>query len=183
MQLSRVIVAGFVVLSLMRVHADEAHHEHAADPHLQQSGQAAFAAIQEIVQRLDADPNTDWSKVNIDRLRAHLLDMNEVVMNAKSDVQDVAGGVFIKVTGSGSVLPAIQRMIPAHASMMNGYRDWRSVTELTDDGVSWTLFTSSASERTRIRGLGLFGLLTLGAHHAPHHWAMAKGEMVHGREK
>jgi hypothetical protein len=79
-------------------------------------------------------------------------------------------------------LAAIQRMIPAHASMMNGYRDWRSVTEPTDDGVSWTLFTSSASERTRIRGLGLFGLLTLGAHHAPHHWAMAKGEMVHGQK-
>ena len=28
-------------------------------------GQAAFAAIQEIVALLDADPSTDWSKVNI----------------------------------------------------------------------------------------------------------------------
>jgi len=177
------LVRALIVLSFVvpvSLSADEPHHGHVADPHLQQSGQAAFGAIQEIVQRLEADPNTDWSKVNIDRLHAHLLDMNEVVMSAHSDVQDVEGGVRIKVTGDGATLASIQRMIPAHASMMNGYRDWRSVTEPIEDGVAWTLFTSSQSERTRIHGLGLFGLLTLGSHHAPHHWAMAKGEMVHG---
>lgn len=175
----RAVVIALSFAMPVSVQADD-HHEHLAAPHLQQSGQAAFAAIQEIVQRLDADPNTDWSKVNIDRLRAHLLDMNEVVMNAIADVEDVEGGVRIKVTGTGRALPAIQRMIPAHAAMMNGYRDWRSVTEPIADGISWTLFTSSQSERARIHGLGLFGLLTLGSHHAPHHWAMAKGEMVHG---
>ena len=35
-------------------------------------GQDAFAAIQEIVEILAADPKTDWSKVNIDALRQHL---------------------------------------------------------------------------------------------------------------
>jgi hypothetical protein len=28
----------------------------------------------------------------------------------------------------------------------------------------------------RLRGLGFIGLLTAGAHHGPHHLAMAKGE-------
>ena len=32
-------------------------------------GQDAFGTIQEIVQILEADPNTDWSKVNIAALR------------------------------------------------------------------------------------------------------------------
>ena len=41
-------------------------------------GQDAFGTIQEIVQILEADPNTDWSKVNIAALREHLIDMNEV---------------------------------------------------------------------------------------------------------
>src|SRR5437763_2768602 len=37
-------------------------------------GQAAFGAISEIVRLLKADPNTDWSKVNIEALRQHLID-------------------------------------------------------------------------------------------------------------
>jgi hypothetical protein len=32
----------------------------------------------------------------------------------------------------------------------------------------------------RIRGLGFIGLLVQGAHHQPHHLAMAKGEKMPG---
>jgi hypothetical protein len=32
----------------------------------------------------------------------------------------------------------------------------------------------------RIRGLGFAGLITEGAHHQPHHLAMAKGEALNG---
>src|SRR5437764_5713379 len=35
-------------------------------------GQAAFGAIQEVVELLEADPTTDWAKVNIAALREHL---------------------------------------------------------------------------------------------------------------
>ena len=38
-------------------------------------GQDAFGAIQETVSLLEADPATDWSKVNIAALREHLIDM------------------------------------------------------------------------------------------------------------
>ena len=48
-------------------------------------GQDAFGAIQEVVQILDADPTTDWSKVNISALREHLIDMNEVTLHAAAD--------------------------------------------------------------------------------------------------
>ena len=41
-------------------------------------GQEAFGTIQEIVRMLEADPATDWSKVNIGALREHLIDMDEV---------------------------------------------------------------------------------------------------------
>src|SRR5665213_2414926 len=43
-----------------------------------QPGQSAFAAIQEIVAILEADPKTDWSRVNIEALRQHLIDMDNV---------------------------------------------------------------------------------------------------------
>src|SRR5438270_319404 len=39
-------------------------------------GQSAFAAIQEIVQILEGDSRTDWTKVNIEALRQHLIDMS-----------------------------------------------------------------------------------------------------------
>ena len=182
MQFMRLLVICVGLIALVSARADDVHHAHSPDPTLVQSGQAAFAAIQEIVARLDADPGTDWSKVDIDRLRNHLIDMDEVVMHADSTVQDVDGGVRIIVTGSGRTLAAIQHMIPAHAAMMNEYRGWRTTTEPIDSGVAWTIFSTSQSERVRIRGLGLFGLLTLGSHHGPHHLAMAKGESLHGHQ-
>ena len=44
--------------------------------------QEVFGTIQEVVRILDADPTTDWSKVNIAALREHLIDMNEVTLRA-----------------------------------------------------------------------------------------------------
>ena len=48
-----------------------------------QGGHAAFAAISEIVAMLQADASTDWSKVNIERLRLHLVDMDLVTLRSR----------------------------------------------------------------------------------------------------
>ena len=48
-------------------------------------GQDAFGAIAEVVRLLDADPETDWSKVDLERLRQHLIDMNEVVLRSDGE--------------------------------------------------------------------------------------------------
>jgi hypothetical protein len=77
-------------------------------------GQDAFGTVQEIVRILDADPNTDWSKVNIEALRQHLIDMNEVTLNAKAVATPVDGGTRYEVSGEGRTLEAIKRMVPAH---------------------------------------------------------------------
>lgn len=165
-------------------HAHQGHQDHhqghhaPANAQLQQPGQAAFGALSEVVALLQADPNTDWSKVDITRLRDHLVDMDEVVMRAASRLDASESEIRVTYTGEGRTLDAIRRMIPAHAKMMHGYRDWKSSSETTKDGVVWILSTSSAEERTRIRGLGAFGLLTLGFHHGPHHLAMARGVPV-----
>jgi len=157
-------------------HADAHADAHAAG--LTQPGQAAFAALQEAVALLEADPATDWSKVNITSLRDHLVDMDEVVMHADAAIDDTADGVRVSFTGAGRTLAAVKRMIPAHASMMTGYHDWTSSTSATANGVVWTIVASPA-ERVRIKALGPFGLLTLGSHHAVHHLALARGLMPH----
>ena len=61
---------------------------------------------------LEADPNTDWSKVNISALREHLVDMNEVTLKAVANERKLDNGIEIAVTGEGRTLDAIKRIVP-----------------------------------------------------------------------
>jgi len=58
----------------------------------QQGGQAAFSAIGEIVARLVADPATDWTKVDVEALRQHLIDMDNVILHAEVATTEIEGG-------------------------------------------------------------------------------------------
>lgn len=142
-------------------------------------GQDAFGAIQEIVRILEADRKTDWSKVDLEALRQHLIDMNEVTLKADAAAKQIEGGVEIAVTGSGRTLAAIERMVTAHARELNELKGWNAKTEVLPNGVLLTVMSTDAKEVAHIRGLGFIGLLVAGSHHQPHHLAMAKGEMVH----
>ncbi len=142
-------------------------------------GQDAFGAIQEIVQILEAAPNTDWSKVNLEALRQHLIDMNDVTLKAHAAVKPIKGGLKIAVTGTGRTLLAIQRMIPAHARAIDGLNGWRTTTAPLADGVLLTVTSNNPKEIAHIRGLGFIGVLVSGPHHQPHHLALARGEFGH----
>ncbi len=142
-------------------------------------GQDAFGAVQEIVRILEADPNTDWSKVNLEALRQHLIDMNEVTLHADAAAAPIDGGLDIAVTGSGRTLAAIQRMVPAHAHEINGHDGWTVKADTLPNGVRLIVTAADPKEIAHIRGLGFIGILASGGHHQPHHLAMAKGEFVH----
>ncbi|HTQ34361.1 MAG TPA: hypothetical protein VMI30_09340 [Stellaceae bacterium] len=144
-------------------------------------GQDAFGALQEIVQILEADPKTDWSKVDLEALRQHLIDMNEVTLKAAASPKEIDGGLEIAITGGGRTLTAIQHMIPAWAQTMNGYRGWGAKAAPLPDGELLTVTTTDPKEVQHIRGLGFIGLLVSGSHHQPHHLMMAKGEFAHGQ--
>src|SRR5215207_8627923 len=83
-------------------------------------GQAAFGAVQEIVRMLEADPDTDWSKVNLSALREHLGDMDAVTLRASAAETPSDGGLKMAVTGGGGTLQAIQRMVPSHVQELDG---------------------------------------------------------------
>ena len=142
-------------------------------------GQDAFGAIQEVVRKLDADPKTDWSKVDLEGLRQHLIDMNEVTLTADAASKPIDGGLQMAVTGSGRTLAAIQRMVPAHAQEISGVNGWSARTEPIANGVLLVVTANDAKEMQRIRGLGFIGILVSGSHHQPHHLAIAKGESPH----
>jgi hypothetical protein len=144
-----------------------------------QPGQGAFAAIQEIVEILMADPKTDWSKVNIDALRQHLIDMNNVTLAANVKNEAIDGGMRFDVTGEGPVLDSIRRMTTAHAATMNGVDGWKFEAAQIEGGASLTVH-APAKDVDKLRGLGFLGVLTLGMHHQMHHLMIARGENPHG---
>jgi hypothetical protein len=140
-------------------------------------GQGAFGAIQEIVGLLEADPNTDWSKVNIGALREHLMDMNEVTLKAVANERKLDNGMEIAVTGEGRTLDAIRRMVPAHAREL-AKTDWSATTEDLPNGIRFTVTSTDPQQVIKIKGLGFMGIMVQGDHHHLHHLAMAKGEFA-----
>jgi hypothetical protein len=146
---------------------------------LSEPGQSAFAAIAEVVNALKADPNTDWSKVNIDALRNHLRDMDIVTIDSTTVTTEVDGGLRFDVTGAGEVTNAIRRMATAHAGMMNGSDGWVYSTEEIAGGAAMSVIVPGA-DLAKLKGLGFYGIMAAGMHHQPHHWAMATGGSPHG---
>lgn len=138
-------------------------------------GQSAFAAIAEIVEILTSDPLTDWSTVDIDALRRHLVDMNELTLNAAVETSLLPDGISFRVTGEGRTLRAITAMVPAHAAMLSAATAWQVEVETIDDGALMTVRAESPAERVKLEGLGFFGVMVTGAHHQAHHLQMARG--------
>ena len=143
-----------------------------------QPGQAAFAAIQEIVALLEADPKTDWSKVNIEALRQHLVDMDRVTLGAVVATAPSDFGVRFTVTGEGAVRDSIRRMVSAHAATMDGVGGWRFAAKVIDTGAELTLAVPPA-DLPKLKGLGFIGVMTRGMHHQEHHLMLARGGQPH----
>ncbi len=139
-------------------------------------GQAGFAAIAEVVRMLQADPDTDWSKVNINTLREHLLAMDHLVTGAMVDEQAISGGMRFNVTGKNQVLNAIQQMVPAHAGELNKMPEFTASTADIESGIALTITGKDEATIAQIKGLGFFGLMATGSHHQAHHYMMATGQ-------
>lgn len=163
---------------------DGHHMAHGNMPHAMasatptQPGQGAFAAIQEIVGILEADPHTNWSKVNIDALRQHLVDMSNVTLAANVTSEPVEGGMRFHVTGTGPVRDSIRRMVSAHARTMDGVGGWRFAASEIDSGAILTVRVPP-QDVVKLRGLGFIGVMTRGMHHQDHHLMIARGEQPH----
>ncbi|MBO8172629.1 MAG: hypothetical protein H0Z33_12170 [Bacillaceae bacterium] len=141
-------------------------------------GQAAFGAIQEIIAILENDPNTDWSQVDIPALKRHLIDMNELTLNAEVEETELENGLQMKVTGQGRTIDAIHRMVSTHVEMtLSRIEAWDINLKMLDNGAILTATSQIPDEVQHIKGLGFIGLMATGADHPLHHLMMAKGEM------
>ncbi len=156
------------------------------------AGQAAFAVIADVVRQLEADPATDWTRVDIERLRQHLIDMDEVMMRSSVRMTAVEGGARFTVRGAPKTAAAMQRMLTAHAGMLSAMPAASAMVGTAvvasvrgrADGADFTVTAAipqDARAVARIRGLGFAGLLTVGEHHAAHHLALARGDAMMAR--
>jgi hypothetical protein len=130
------------------------------------------------VEILESNPTTDWSKVNIEVLRDHLVDMSNVTLSAVVASKPVEGGLQFSVTGSGPVVGSIQRMVTAHAATMNGIDGWTFKASSAKDGAILTVLVP-ARDIAKLRALGFFGVMTRGMHHQEHHLTLARGGKPH----
>lgn len=180
LSISVMITAGFAD-ETNKVHGPSVgHHPIIAAPSVpKEPGQSAFAAIQEIVSLLKADPATDWSKVDIEALRQHLIDMNNVTLGAKAEAKLIPGGMTYTVTGNADITGSIQRMIAAHAAAMQGVEGRRFQAEMTENGANLMVQAPNEAATKKLWALGFIGILTQGVHHQEHHLRIAKGSGPH----
>ena len=163
-------------------HATGEHVAHATEEHvaLVQPGQAIFGALQEVLERLEADPATDWTRVDLDALREHLVQMDLLFREADVSRQPLPDGMRFEVRGGDDVLRAAEAIGAMHAQMLSASApSWEMRVAKRQDAVELEVRSSELAEQVRIRALGFAGLLTLGTHHADHHWAMATGRAPH----
>jgi hypothetical protein len=150
------------------------------------AGQAAFAAIQDIVKKLKADPKTDWSKVDLEGVRRHFIDMDNVFMRASVKQTNIAGGMSIDVTGDGDVAGSIRRFVTMHTIALDQEQAYNAKSTEIAGGVRLVLTMENARDAravTMLRALGFAGIMTEGEHHTAHHLALARGEGMEHHHK
>ena len=145
------------------------------------ASQDVFTVVKQVVDQLRADPNTDWEKVDIDGLREHLIDMNQLALYAKAEGENINLGIHYLITGEGRVLEAIQRMVASHAAQVTEEIGWLTKTQDRRKGVSLTVTSDDPAQIAQIRALGFMGFMVLGEHHEDHHLIMAGGASDHSQ--
>lgn len=142
-------------------------------------GNEIFGTIQEVIHKLEADPDTDWSKVNLEALRQHLLDMKAFTEEVSVVSQkNIKNGTMIQVKPETErAVGALKRLFKMHPAMLKEEKGWEMVAKQNNNGWTITVTTKNKSEVEKIRALGYIGLLAEGAHHQYHHWMIATGQM------
>ncbi len=142
-------------------------------------GNDVFGAIKEATDALMASADTEWDKVDLEALRQHLLDMKhvteEVSILSKADIDK---GVVIKIKAQPESLASLERVMSAHPAQLFSDKGWQMTVKQQADEFTLTVTTEKAEDVAKIRGLGYGGVLTIGGHHAVHHWALASGKAL-----
>ena len=154
------------------------HHQMSTDQ-LQMPGNDVFGTIQEVILKLESNPDTDWSKVNIEALRQHLLDMKAFTEEVEVISQTpVDNGIAVQVSPQTKRAgEALNRLFKMHPMMLKQEKGWDMDSQIKGEGFLITVTTPDAAEVAKVRALSYIGILAEGAHHQAHHWMIATGQI------
>ncbi|WP_022836815.1 hypothetical protein [Salisaeta longa] len=162
-------------------HPAEAQHSGGSVTPLHAPGNAIFGTVQEAIRALENDPTTDWSEVDVDALRRHLIDMHHVAMHVEIvQKRPIESGLEVHVRPThDAARAALKRVLKAHPHMLKQETGW--TMDVRRDGGVFVLRTTTdtPSDVPKIRALGYMGLLAYGGHHQRHHWHMVRGQHPH----
>ncbi|MEO1891115.1 MAG: hypothetical protein ABGX45_05455, partial [Candidatus Thioglobus sp.] len=147
---------------------------------LTESGTDPFATIQEVITALEANPDTNWEKVNIEALRLHLVEMQDMTLNIDVTQTHIDNGFKAVVAPTSSrAVKSLTRVLSAHPAQMKAETGWDMQVQNNNGVFTLTVTTDNVKDVAKIRGLGYIGVMAYGNHHQPHHWAMASGDNPH----
>ena len=147
---------------------------------LTEAGTDPFAVIQEAITLLEANPDTNWSKVNIEALRLHLVEMQDMTLNVTVEQEPIKLGFKAVITPTTNrALQSMSRVLSVHPSQMKEETGWDMVVTNNNGIFTIAVTTDQLQDVDKIRGLGYIGIMAYGNHHQQHHWAMASGENPH----
>jgi hypothetical protein len=162
-------------------HASMMGHNTVATPVvLTESGTDPFATMQEVIAALEANPDTNWEKVNIEALRLHLVEMQDMTINVTVKQQHIDNGFQAVVTPTTNrAVKSLTRVLSGHPAQMKVETGWDMQVSNNNDVFTLTVTTDKVHDVAKIRGLGYIGVMAYGNHHQPHHWAIASGKNPH----
>ena len=175
------LLAAPAALIAQNQHTAGMDHGHDNGSGLTEAGNDAFGTIQEVILFLENDPHTDWKKVNIEALRQHLTDMQDMTINIQTrETKNVPGGFRTTVTPTiPRALAALDRTLAAHPAQLEKETGWKMSVNKKDGKFIIQVTSDKPSDVDKIRGLGYVGIMAYGRHHQPHHLAIASGENPH----
>jgi hypothetical protein len=148
---------------------------------LTEAGNDIFGTIQEVILKLNNDPNTDWSKVNVEALRQHLLDMHDMVINVDViSLKAIPNGLkcIIKPT-TNRAISALKRVLQSHPAQLKHETGWSMKISVDNDKYILTTTSQDPKDVQKIIGLSYIGLMASGSHHQTHHFDIAAGRNPH----
>jgi len=132
---------------------------------------------------LRADPDTDWSSVDVPALREHLRDMSRVTLDANVVTEPTGGGaVFIVTSDDPDVAASIRRMTADHAATMGEAGNappWTYTATVVGGGARIEVEGRDEGDALVVRSLGFHGIMADGDHHRVHHLMLATGVSPH----
>ncbi len=184
----------FLVFCLISSSQVFAENEHSAMHHQQmmkvtesnltQAGNDIFATIQEVIVKLNSNPDTDWSKVDIEALRQHLLDMNDMAVNVEIlNRKPIKNGLQLTIQGTTArAEKTLVHVFKVHPMFLKRETGWDMQTQRYGKQFIVTTTTEKPEEVQKIIALSYIGLMAYGRHHQIHHWGMSTGQSPHSQQ-